>query len=44
MSYDLLREEAIKKARSLDIHRSRFKVSKGMGHKVHAPDWAGVAA
>ena len=29
MSYDLLREEATKKARSLKIPRSRFKASKG---------------
>jgi hypothetical protein len=29
VSYDLLREEAIKKARSLNILRSRFKASKG---------------
>jgi len=29
VSYDLLREEAIKKDRSLNIPRSRFKVSKG---------------
>jgi len=29
VSYDLLREEAIKKARSLNIPRSRFKASKG---------------
>jgi hypothetical protein len=29
MSYDLLHEEAIKKARSLNIPRSRFKASKG---------------
>jgi hypothetical protein len=29
VSYDLLREEAIKKARSLNIPRSHFKASKG---------------
>ena len=29
VSYDLLREEAIKKARSLNIPQSRFKASKG---------------
>jgi hypothetical protein len=29
MSYDLLREEAIKKARSLNISESCFKASKG---------------
>jgi hypothetical protein len=29
VSYDLLREEAIKKARSMNIPRSRFKTSKG---------------
>jgi hypothetical protein len=29
VSYDLLREEAIKKARSLNIPRSSFKASKG---------------
>jgi len=29
VSYDLLREEAIKKATSLNIPRSHFKVSKG---------------
>jgi hypothetical protein len=29
VSYDLFREEAIKKARSLNIPRSRFKASKG---------------
>jgi hypothetical protein len=29
VSYDLLHEEAIKKARSLNIPRSRFKASKG---------------
>jgi hypothetical protein len=29
VSYDLLREEAIKKARSFNIPRSRFKASKG---------------
>jgi len=29
VSYDLLCEEAIKKARSLNIPRSHFKVSKG---------------
>ena len=29
VSYDLLRKEAIKKARSLNIPRSRFKASKG---------------
>jgi hypothetical protein len=29
VSYDLLREEAIKKARSLNIPRSCFKASKG---------------
>jgi hypothetical protein len=29
VSYDLLHEEALKKARSLNIPRSRFKASKG---------------
>jgi hypothetical protein len=29
VSYDLLREEALKKARSLNIPQSRFKASKG---------------
>jgi len=44
VSYDLLSEEAIKKARYLNNPRSRFKASKVMDHKVHAPDGAGVAA
>ena len=43
VSYDLLRKESIKKARPLNIPRSRFKASK-MGHKVPASDGAGVAA
>jgi hypothetical protein len=29
VSYDLVRDEAIKKARLLSLHRSRFKASKG---------------
>ena len=33
-----------KKARYLNIPRSRFKSSKGWGHKPHAPDGASVAA
>jgi hypothetical protein len=46
VSYDLLRKEAIKKATSLNIPRSRFKASKGwairfmrrMGITIHLSD------
>jgi hypothetical protein len=36
VSYDLLHEEAIKKARSLNIPQR-------MGHKVYAPNGASIA-
>jgi len=41
VSYDLLREEAIKKARSLNIPRSRFKASKGW--VIRFMRWMGLA-
>jgi hypothetical protein len=44
VSYYLLREEVIKTARSLNIPQSCFKANKGWGHKVYAPNGAGVAA
>jgi hypothetical protein len=42
MSYDLLCEEAIKKARSLNIPQSRFKASKGRTYGLYV-NGAGVA-
>ena len=44
VSYDLLRKEAIKKAKFLNIPRSRFKASKGWAVRFHGPDGAGFAA
>jgi len=41
MSYDLLREEAIKKATSLNIPRNRFKASKGCA--IRFRHWMGLA-
>jgi hypothetical protein len=41
VSYDLLREDAIKKARSLNIPQVVLKLVR-MGYKVYAPNGAGV--
>jgi hypothetical protein len=43
VSYDLLREEAIKKARSLNIPRNHFKASKGWAIRIYVPNGAGVS-